>query len=862
MHWLVLSAIKVTERFDLAEKMYEAAWAQFKSKPNFNQEDLIWIGQSLFGAYIRSNNSAKQRLHAMSMWKDLKSEQYYFWSIVAMVTPLADSDKMLAIADRMIETWFEQGKIQNQEQVEYYVGVLVKQNKLEEALTILRSEPAKKAFGIPSQLRDREARLLVCLRRFDEARDIYRNLLETVNSDEWSWYLGFFDNLFSAGLPDGDAANSRAEVFSMLSNLQAKTLGDRTKYRGPFLAALEFAKRLSAAGIEKSIPSSLFAQYFEHFGGKSCFFRDIAPYLASLSTAEARKAVLAEIDQNLGSYHSEGDQPSKVEWSYRLASAESVRRSLSAAPSAHAAATSLLKHYQETRLWNLKKETTERMCGDDLALLAAHYALDNRSSASSLFDAAAILEYAIGASKHNFQFRLLLLHVYAALGAAKGCLRQIEELEIKQIQLDTMGHLFLDTLSNEMQPQELLSLTKRTRHFHDDNRKNTNDYILEAYKNNRYSKVKEIGLFQERLESSLQLVVAGVAQVFAQLALETHTLESSRDLLNNFFLSKAFGQVPMTESAVACLRDNSDADVEDCYDLEKVSGKTARWNNDLACSYPCKTSAYRDSWQRDRVLLEIQALHLLHIVAGTPLDTKKMTSESATLFGQSISLVKSLLQKIAASSEFERSSFCLLLQSLELTPLVLQFSSSLGTDESQDFVSGCDELKTQLSSFSELLYSTWATVSDSPISCGLSAPDHFGRLFELSFFMSRVAIPLHTVIALWSRVFPPRMRPKASEQQKAAHTDVRALLRQLLLSLKDIFARYDQLGSKDSQISTELDFQPASLPIFDSLGLSPSEAKKVVDYVKETVTGSIKDSLINFSIVAKEKLKDISSCKF
>jgi N-terminal acetyltransferase B complex non-catalytic subunit len=599
MHWLVLSAIKVTERFDLAEKMYEAAWAVFKSRPNFSQDDLIWIGQSLFGAYIRSNNSSKQRLardrsfivfnfpkltqtplqHAMSMWKDLKTEQYYFWSIVAMVTPLADSDKMLAIAERMIETWFEQGKIQNQEQIEYYSGVLVKQNKLQEALNILRSEPARKAFSIPSQLSDHEARLLVSLGRVSEARDIYRSMLQTVNSDEWSWYLGFFDNLFAAGLAEGNAINSHTEVASMLSNLQAQTLEDKTKYRGPFLAALEFANRLSAAGVQQATSTSLFTQYFEHFGGKSCFFRDIAPYLAALGTAD-RRAVLVEIERKLGVFNSHDDQSSKIDWSYRLVSVESVRRSLSASTSLHETVVCLLKQYQETRHWNAKKEATERMCGDDLALLAAHYALDNRTSASSLFDAAAILEYAISTSKHNFQLRLLLLHIYSALGAARGSLRQVEELDIKQIQLDSMGYLIMDTLSNQMQFQELLSLAKRTRHFHDDNRKNTNDFILEAYKNNRYSKVKEIGQFHDRLESSLQLVVARVAQVFSQLVLENSTFESVKDLLNTFFSSASFDKVPMTESEVTLLRDNADGDVEDCFGALPIPNRPKFLPND------------------------------------------------------------------------------------------------------------------------------------------------------------------------------------------------------------------------------------------------------------------------------------------
>jgi hypothetical protein len=256
---------------------------------------------------------------------------------------------------------------------------------------------------------------------------------------------------------------------------------------------------------------------------------------------------------------------------------------------------------------------------------------------------------------------------------------------------------------------------------------------------------------------------------------------------------------------------------------------------------------------------------MLRLLTLTPLDAKKMTEENSAAFEQNISTAKSVLQKIVPSSAVERASLDLLVQSLEITPKVIHFCCALSGEEPTDFASNCDLLRTRLKEFTDLLTSTWSSIVDgSPILCGLAAPDHFGRLMELSFFMSRLAIPFHVVLTMWSRVYPARMRPKASELQKTEHSDVRAQLRLLLQALKDIFARYEQIGSKDSlSVSPDLELlQPGSLPAFNVLALPASDAKRIIDHVKETTIASLKDSLVNFSLAAKEKLKDLSSCKF
>jgi N-terminal acetyltransferase B complex non-catalytic subunit len=110
--------------------------------------------------------------------------------------------------------------------------------------------------------------------------------------------------------------------------------------------------------------------------------------------------------------------------------------------------------YETIRACNIVKEVTERHPGDDLVVIAAHYLIDAYRAAASdkaqqrnhLVQAASILEDALQSSKWNFQFRLMLTYIYQALGAAKMVMAQFEAMDIKQIQLDTMGYVVLDHL--------------------------------------------------------------------------------------------------------------------------------------------------------------------------------------------------------------------------------------------------------------------------------------------------------------------------------------------------------------------------------------------------------------------------------
>jgi hypothetical protein len=97
-------------------------------------------------------------------------------------------------------------------------------------------------------------------------------------------------------------------------------------------------------------------------------------------------------------------------------------------------------------------------------------------------------------------------------------------------------------------------LIQRTKYFHEDNKRNTPDWMLEAFKHNKYSKVKEVEKFKERLESSRQLLVVRLEDIFVKLAKEAHSVTATKEAIHdgtaNFELpSKGMG---VLHSRVSC----------------------------------------------------------------------------------------------------------------------------------------------------------------------------------------------------------------------------------------------------------------------------------------------------------------------
>ena len=165
--------------------------------------------------------------------------------------------------------------------------------------------------------------------------------------------------------------------------------------------------------------------------------------------------------------------------------------------------TWILEYFQS--LEGLKKEVTELAPGDELLVLACYIlqqlateesmngvwivlivSIENRSL---LIELLILLEYGITQSKYSYHIKMMLIGLYNQLGAIYPSVTHYTTLEVKHILLDTLSYVILDDAIRLVDPETAIKVCSQTLDFHEDNNKNTPDYILRSFHNNSFSRV-------------------------------------------------------------------------------------------------------------------------------------------------------------------------------------------------------------------------------------------------------------------------------------------------------------------------------------------------------------------------------------
>ena len=137
--------------------------------------------------------------------------------------------------------------------------------------------------------------------------------------------------------------------------------------------------------------------------------------------------------------------------------------------------------------------------GDDFLLLAVHGLLDQYHGANDvniLLLAATLLEFGLHQSAYNFQMKLCLIAVYQNLGATAAAYAWYETLEIKQVLLDSLSYVILDSLLLSSLTVEARELCSRLCSVHEQSAVDTPEAVVRAYKLGVYSKAREVTEFQ------------------------------------------------------------------------------------------------------------------------------------------------------------------------------------------------------------------------------------------------------------------------------------------------------------------------------------------------------------------------------
>ncbi|EFN87304.1 N-alpha-acetyltransferase 25, NatB auxiliary subunit [Harpegnathos saltator] len=495
---------------DKISEVYEAA-----AKADPHNEELL---THLFMSYVRLGDYKKQQQTALALYKVKPKNPYYFWAVMSIVMQATHSDEklakgvMLPLAERMVLKLVQEGKMEAEQEVQLYLMILELQDKNEEILNVLSSPLASHLSYVPQ----RKATLLLKLERFPEAAEAYQELIRK-NTDNWTFYQNYLSMALKFQQPT-ECLDFFNDIINMSEN----------KIRAPYLARLELLKRTCTNGdAQYNLQSvDLMHQYFSQFGGKGCVVSDLRLYL-NILTPEGKVELLERIEKDIGVAPDEF--PSTVQQMQKHIHLEQLRRICGF-------------HHSPLTDKNKQEELIKRLCdlyekgnelcpvqerlptdfcpADSYILLASHLLHQlwvDTSDASFLYRAISLLERSLLSSPANFHVKILLVRMYLEVGLVVAADRAFALLDVKHLQLDSLGHLHVPLLAS-LGDLPLASTTlDHTAKFFIANYKDSADHLTFAYKYGSFVKIQEFVELRERLENSFHFATTTVDKMLLDL---------------------------------------------------------------------------------------------------------------------------------------------------------------------------------------------------------------------------------------------------------------------------------------------------------------------------------------------------------
>jgi N-terminal acetyltransferase B complex non-catalytic subunit len=885
------AAMKSIERMDLVEQVWEkAAAADKKSVAHL---------EKLFSACLRSGNSARQISSAMELWKLTNDDKYLMWSIVARAQPELKPDiprtasiaaaspipelptsssgepsalepnKVLQLSHMMFNMKFvTPGKVTKHLDLDFMLRVLIQQGQCDTALEMIRSDLAKRLYGIGFQRLSEEAGILLRFSRLDEARALYETLLTEHNSDEWSWYLGYFDSLFGAQKTPGALdATKLSAARSLIKSLQSKT-ENGIKLRGPYLAELE----LEQIASKENCIFPLLVSFFHTFSTKPSCYRDMLPYIKSLTSAEQLQ-LIEQLKDTVQLDASKLTSETSLSTFGTICTYKSLVRTVM-----HHSMTEEQRETEIQSLWALynaarkadhPREASERFCADDLLIMIAHYHCDRfiaeseapraadigyrvntASSVSSsalrhLVSAAVALEHGVAHSKWNFQFRLLLNEVYIALGSVRSCMDQFDAVDVKHIQLDSVGYLFADAWVRYASLNDLNKLVKRSTLFYDDSRRSTADYAFEAFQKGAYHKVKEVMNFTERLNNSVHRHALRLEQLLLLVA-DASSLPASLSLFTSF---DPLQRLPTTLDQVQKYHKNHDGEAMDWWDAEPPKFKHIELP-----SGSLRSTCYPDANQDVRLLLNSLLVQTVCALAPyqAPAPGEKPGPAPAVALDVRLAPIAKQFEEaldLLKDSPHETLVWSFIKHSFQLVQSMFALSPNLTTDKPD--AANVNSFKAAVDALGQ---------GFEQLNAALNAADG-GKIVAsnnvplLTSFLVRSLVTLPMIVPLLPKLLPGKARPKTPDEVKAQTSLLKSSIREIGEITRKQLAHLELLLQKESTESSNFETDPAPFTSQIPETVNP----KLLEKVLAGLSYSRRDTHQTLLTLVQNKIRDFKT---
>lgn len=596
-----------TEKLDKICTMYMEA-----SKVQPGNEEIL---SHLFVSYVRINDYKSQQSVALQLFKLKPKNPYYFWAVMSVVLQALrgpdckDKTKrnlLLALAQRMVDKLMNEDKLNAAQEIQLYLSILQHQEKHEEALAFLDNPVCIKLYPtIP--VSDK----IELMKKVDKWGDVNKLLKELLleSRDRWDYYKEYIDSTIRL-YKSNDTTNGADYNFEMCHEFICHLIENGKKVRGPYLARLQLHKCMTENNIDpkESLGDflELLVEYFRFFGDKPCCANDLKLFLNYLEPYR-RAGLASRLIHDCGI--SSTTLPQSKEQMQKHICALQISRMCGA----HAALssellsalyTALTLHYEHgMNAFGANLLSTDMGPSDPYALLAVYIMYDlaiQSNSSERLVEALCLLHYLLRNSPSNFHAKLLCLQIYHILGCGWGAINTYKSLEVKHIQLDSLGYLHCALMPSLGLPSNLKNLYETTLKFFTTSYKDSSEYLAMSYKFGSFSKLEEFMDFRERLSNSLHYTLISVESLLSDIVCWTHN--QSMVIFKNMNIHPEEDRIKWDE-----LRDNRDLSVLVKWDPSQLVNSK---------EHEEELTIESESFEQDKELLKIRSL-LLRLVAAS-----------------------------------------------------------------------------------------------------------------------------------------------------------------------------------------------------------------------------------------------------
>ncbi|XP_050315955.1 phagocyte signaling-impaired protein [Anthonomus grandis grandis] len=518
-------------------KLYETA---VKLDPT-NEE----LHTHLFMSYVRVNDFKAQQQCAMTLYKQKPKNPYYCWNVMSIVLQAtrgegaSNPDKkklLLSLAERMMKKFIDDNKVDAEQEVQLYMLILDHLGKYEEIIALLEGPLGEKLqcsnlshlkLDYFKKLKKWHQINVLCKAILNETFDFWNVWKDYIHSAiELSNITENGDNSLPVGesdTPDNSAEKCHEFICSVLE------VGARNSFslRGTYLARFELCLRLR----EKNMKTEeifgdvieLFIEYFRKFGHKPCCVSDLRIYLKLLDCnqkLELAGKLVKELGIGPTSVPQSADQMQQHICVIQLARLCGYYRNLSG-EHLRALVTAFILHYQHgSQAYGKGLLSTDLGPADYYGILAAHVLYDlsrGEEGNHNMVAALALLEGLLKHSPSNFHAKLLAVKLYHMIGDSMDANFVFHGLDVKHIQLDSLGYVHCGRLATTGQFSLCAMHFDTTLKFFSSNYRDSTDHLTFSYKFGSFMKLEEFMDFREKLNNSMHYTTVVVDRIILSL---------------------------------------------------------------------------------------------------------------------------------------------------------------------------------------------------------------------------------------------------------------------------------------------------------------------------------------------------------